>query len=91
MGQFRHAINLVSGRPQDSAFALYTVVPSDKAAIIPDNTSFTDGAVVPMALEAAVCALSLKIPGVAMPGVSTPALSLPYPSLDNAVSSVDKM
>jgi NADPH:quinone reductase-like Zn-dependent oxidoreductase len=39
--------------------------------------------VVPFALEAAVCALCLKEPGVALPGVSTPALALPYPSLQN--------
>ena len=86
----RHAINLVSGRPQDGAFALYTVIPADKAAILPDAISFTDGVVVPFALEAAVCALSLKVPGAAMPGVSTPALSLPYPSLQHPVPSAGK-
>ncbi|KAL6850829.1 putative secondary metabolism biosynthetic enzyme [Amphichorda felina] len=84
-----HGINLVSGRPQDGAYALYTVIPASKAAILPDKISFTDGVVVPFALEAAVCALSLKEPGVAMPGVATPALSLPYPSLEN-VSSLGK-
>lgn len=84
-----HGINLVSGRPQDGAYALYTVIPATKAAILPDKISFTDGVVVPFALEAAVCALSLKEPGVAMPGVATPALSLPYPSLEN-VSSLGK-
>jgi NADPH:quinone reductase-like Zn-dependent oxidoreductase len=72
---------LASGRPQDGAFALYTVIPANKAAILPDAISFTDGVVVPFALEAAACALSLKEPGVAMPGVATPALGLPYPSL----------
>jgi NADPH:quinone reductase-like Zn-dependent oxidoreductase len=77
----RHAINLTSGRPQDGAFALYTVIPADKAAILPAEISFTDGVVVPFALEAAVCALSLKEPGIAMPGVATPALGIPYPSL----------
>lgn len=83
----RHAINLTSGRPQDGAFALYTVIPADKAAILPDEISFTDGVVVPFALEAAVCALSLEEPGVAMPGVATPALGLPYPSLHDVPSS----
>ncbi|KAL2847751.1 putative zinc-binding alcohol dehydrogenase domain-containing protein cipB [Aspergillus pseudoustus] len=77
-----HAINLTTGRPQDGAYALYTVVPADKAAILPDSISFTDGAVLPMALEAAVCALSVSVPGEALPGVPTPALGLPYPSLD---------
>lgn len=83
----RHAINLTSGRPQDGAFALYTVIRADKAAILPDEISFTDGVVVPFALEAAVCSLSLKEPGVAMPGVATPALGLPYPSLHDVPSA----
>ncbi|KAJ5375577.1 Polyketide synthase enoylreductase [Penicillium concentricum] len=82
-----HAINLTSGRPQDGAFALYTVIPANKAAILPDEISFTDGVVVPFALEAAVCVLSLKEPGFAMPGVDTPALGLPYPSLKEVPSS----
>ncbi|CAG8896703.1 unnamed protein product [Penicillium egyptiacum] len=82
-----HAINLTSGRSQDGAFALYTVIPAKKAAILPDEISFTDGVVVPFALEAAVCVLSLKEPGVAMPGVATPALGLPYPSLQEMPSS----
>ncbi|KAF2649699.1 GroES-like protein [Lophiostoma macrostomum CBS 122681] len=85
-----HTINLVSGRLQDGANALFTVVPADKAAILPDSISFTDGVVVPFALEAAVCALSLKEPGVALPGVSTPALALPYPSLEDPVPSLGK-
>jgi NADPH:quinone reductase-like Zn-dependent oxidoreductase len=53
---------------------------------LPNDISFAHGVVVPFALEAAVCALSLKQPGIAMPGVATPALGLPYPSLE-AVSS----
>ena len=81
---------MVSGRPQDGAFALYTVVQADKAAILPSAISFIDGVVVPFVLEAAVCALSLKVPGVALPGVSTPALGLPYPSLQDHVPSLGK-
>ncbi|KAF2201414.1 putative zinc-binding alcohol dehydrogenase domain-containing protein cipB [Delitschia confertaspora ATCC 74209] len=84
-----HAINLTSGRPQDGAFALYTVIPATKAAILPTSISFIDGVVVPFAFEAALCVLSSKEPGVAMPGVSTPALGLPYPSLE-AVPSLGK-
>jgi NADPH:quinone reductase-like Zn-dependent oxidoreductase len=60
---------------------LYTVVPADKAAILPDAIPFTDGVVVPFALEAAICALSVKQPGTALPNIPTPALGLPYPSL----------
>jgi NADPH:quinone reductase-like Zn-dependent oxidoreductase len=86
----RHTINLVSGKPQDGGYALYTAVPANKAASLPDDISFTDGVVVPFALEAAVCALSLKIPGEALPGVPTPALGLPYPSLDANVASIGK-
>ncbi|KAH6857428.1 chaperonin 10-like protein [Alternaria rosae] len=81
-----HTVNLVSGHPQDGGYALYTVVPADKVAILPNAVSFTDGVVVPFAIEAAVCAMSLKVPGQAMPGVSTPALGLPYPSLSTATS-----
>lgn len=65
------------------------MVPADKAAILPDAISFTDGVVVPFALEAAVCALSVKEPGEAFPGVSTPALGLPYPSLEPPSVSAD--
>ncbi|KAJ4292576.1 hypothetical protein N0V90_009239 [Kalmusia sp. IMI 367209] len=85
-----HTINLVSGRPQDAAYALYSVVPANKAAILPNSISFTDGVVVPFALEAAVCALSLKEPGPCMPGVLTPALGLPYPSLEKPAPSTGK-
>lgn len=77
----RHTINLVTGRPQDAAYQLYSVVPANKAAILPQSISFTDGVVVPFAMEAAVCALSVKEPGPCMPGVQTPALGLPLPSL----------
>lgn len=85
--KFRHTVNLVSGRPQDGANALYTTVPANKAALLPDSISFTDGVVVPFALEAAVCALSVKEPGPCMPGVLTPALGLPYPSLEPVAST----
>lgn len=86
----RHAISFVSGRPQDGAFALYTAILADKAAILPDTISFKDGVVLPMAIEAVVTALSLKVPGEALPGVPTPAPGLPFPSLDNSVSSANK-
>ncbi|KAK7186253.1 hypothetical protein DPSP01_005076 [Paraphaeosphaeria sporulosa] len=84
-----HTVNLVSGRPQDGAYALYTTVPANKAAILPSSISFTDGVVVPFAMEAAVCVLSVTEPGPCMPGVLTPALGLPLPSLE-AVPSTDK-
>ncbi|KAB5517540.1 putative quinone oxidoreductase [Coniochaeta sp. 2T2.1] len=76
-----HAINLVTGKARDGAYALYTSVPGDKAAILPDSIPFTEGVVVPFALEAAVCALSVTEAGFALPSVPIPALGLPYPSL----------
>lgn len=45
---------------------------------------------VPFALEAAVCVLSVKEPGEALPGVPIPALSLPYPSLQDTAPSSSK-
>ncbi|KAH7067238.1 putative zinc-binding alcohol dehydrogenase domain-containing protein cipB [Paraphoma chrysanthemicola] len=86
-----HTTNLVSGRPEDGAYALYTVVRADKAAILPNTISFTDGVVVPFALEAAVCALSLQEAGEALPGVPLPTLGLPFPSLDGNCPSADKV
>ncbi|KAL3447720.1 chaperonin 10-like protein [Aspergillus insuetus] len=85
-----HAINLTTGHPKDGAYALYTVVPADKAAILPSSTSFTEGAILPLALEAAVCALCLQVPGEALPGVPTPVLGLSYPSLGENVKSTGK-
>ena len=85
-----HCINLVTGRPSDGACALYTVVPANKAAKLPDHISFIDGVVVPFAIEAAVCALCITEPGACIPGVSTPALGLPYPTLQAPAPSAGK-
>lgn len=77
-----HAINFKTGQPQHGAFALYTVIPEKKVALLPDALSFTDGVVIPTALDTTVCALNVKIPGEAFPGVSIPTLGLPLPSLE---------
>ncbi|KAL7752932.1 hypothetical protein RI367_001382 [Sorochytrium milnesiophthora] len=79
-----HTIGLLSGRPQDGAFALYSTVQANKAAILPDNIPFTDGVVLPLALETAVGGLFLKEPIPVMGGAFMPALALPYPSLKDA-------
>lgn len=42
----RHCIGLVTGRPSDGAYQLYTVVPAAKTAILPDHIPYTDGVVV---------------------------------------------
>ena len=76
-----HSTAFATSRPADGAFALYTAVQADKAALLPSHIPFTSGAVLPFAIEAAVCALSVQEPGPCMPGVVTPALALPYPSL----------
>lgn len=86
----RHAVNLVSGRPEDAAFALYAVIPTDKAVILSRSITFSEGVVVPFAFEAVVCTLPVKTPGIAMSGISTPALGLPYPSLQLPVPSLAK-
>lgn len=83
-----------SGRPQDGAFQLYTVLSVNKAAKLPPSVSFTDGVVLPLALETAICALHFDqrnpLPEF-LPGVYTPALALPYPSLkDGVLPSADK-
>jgi hypothetical protein len=83
-----HAITLWSGRPQDGAFQLYTILSVDKAAQLPPSIAYTDGVVVPMALETAMCFLHFDrrnpLPDF-LPGIYTPALALPYPSLKDAV------
>ena len=67
---------------------MYTVLSEDKAAQLPLSISFTDGVVLPIALETAICALHSDrrnpLPDF-LPGVYTPALALPYPSLNDTV------
>lgn len=76
-----HTINLVTGKPCDAAFAHYCVAPAKRTAVLPDAITFESGAVVPLALDAALSGLSVQIPGEAMPGVPIPTLGLPLPSL----------
>lgn len=82
LSQNSHSTSFATSRPADGTFALYTAVQADKAAILPSHIPFTSGVVLPFAIEAAVCALSVREPGPCMPGVLTPALALPYPSLN---------
>ena len=71
---------LTTARVCDGAFAHYTIIHASRAAILPPSIPFTDGAVLPFALAAAIAALYTSIPGVALPGVPTPALGLPLPT-----------
>ncbi|KAK3704346.1 hypothetical protein LTR37_013899 [Vermiconidia calcicola] len=82
-----HTINLVTGKSQDAAFALFSVIPAAKAASLPDKISFVEGAVLPLALETAVTGLSLQKAGTGMMGIPTPALGLPYPPLEPEAQS----
>jgi len=86
----RHGMTLVTGRPEDGAFALYTVVRADRAAILPSSIAFTDGVAIPLALGAAACALFRQEPGEVMPGVPLAALGLPYPSILHPATSSGK-
>lgn len=81
-----HCINLTTGADADGAYQLFTAIKADKAAILPSSISFTDGVVLPFAIEAAACALLVREPGPCMPGVSTPALALPAPCLTSTRS-----
>jgi NADPH:quinone reductase-like Zn-dependent oxidoreductase len=83
-------MTLVTGRPEDGAFALYTVVRADRAALLPNSIAFTDGVVIPLAVGAAACALFRQEPGEVMPGVPLTVLGLPYPSVLHPVTSSGK-
>lgn len=69
-----HGWGLVTGKPQDSAFSLYTNLPAKNAAIVPSSVHFKDAAVLPMAVDTATC-------GLFQP---SPMFALPWPSLKPA-------
>jgi NADPH:quinone reductase-like Zn-dependent oxidoreductase len=56
-------------------------VPSTTTAILPNSIPFESGAVVPLALDAAIAGLYNTTEGEAMPGVQLPTMGLPLPSL----------
>lgn len=83
-------MTLVTGRPEDGAFALYTIIPANRAALLPNSIPFKDGVALPLAIGAAACALFREGPGEVMPGVPLTALGLPYPSLQHPITSLKK-
>ncbi|KAF2158505.1 hypothetical protein M409DRAFT_38206 [Zasmidium cellare ATCC 36951] len=85
-----HTVLLTHGREQDGAYALYTAVLENKAALIPENVPFKDAVVIPTALESAVCALNIKEATTIMPGVQKGALGLPSASLEAKPRSIGK-
>jgi len=58
LNSFSHTINLATGELHDAAFALYSTVRAAKAAHLPASIPFTEGAVLPLALETTVVGLS---------------------------------
>ncbi|EMC93484.1 hypothetical protein BAUCODRAFT_125342 [Baudoinia panamericana UAMH 10762] len=67
-----HTISLMTQTPQDGGFQLYSRLVAGKAAHLPQNITFTSGAVLPLALDTA--AVGLYSTGGA-------GLGLPFPSL----------
>jgi hypothetical protein len=53
----RHVISLLSKKPQDGGFQLYTVAPAVSTAIIPSNISYIEAAVLPLAVDTAALGL----------------------------------
>lgn len=52
-----HAMGLATQRPENGAFQLYTAVPANVAARIPESLSFEQAAVVPLGLSTAAAGL----------------------------------
>jgi len=68
-----HVISLLSQKPQDGGFQLYTVAPAVSTAIIPSKISYMEAAVLPLAVDTAALGLyDLREKGF---------IGLPYPSL----------
>ena len=67
-----HAISLLSQKPTDGGFALYTSAQAGVTGIIPSSTSFTEASVVPLAFDTA--AVGLYLPA------DQGFLGLPFPS-----------
>lgn len=71
-----HAVSLLSQEPKYGAFQHYTAIEAEKAARIPDNLSFQDACVLPLAIDTAATGLfSSKAEGYL--DLDWPALSTP--------------
>jgi NADPH:quinone reductase-like Zn-dependent oxidoreductase len=68
-----HLDQLLTQDPQNGGFQYYTRTPAERAANIPDNISFIDASVIPLALNTA---------GHGLYGTDEGFLALPWPSLD---------
>ncbi|KAL1301532.1 hypothetical protein AAFC00_005773 [Neodothiora populina] len=64
-----HCIGLATKKPEDNAFQSYTRVPAITTSLLPSSASFTEGAVLPLAISTATAGLYQE-----------DALALPYPT-----------
>jgi NADPH:quinone reductase-like Zn-dependent oxidoreductase len=53
----RHVIGLLSQKPQDGGFQLYTAAPAVSTAIIPSKISYMEATVLPLAVDTAAVGL----------------------------------
>ncbi|PSK45989.1 hypothetical protein B9Z65_4957 [Elsinoe australis] len=65
-----HALSLGDGQPQSGGFQLYTAVYAVAATKLPSNVSYTQGSVLPLAVDTAIVGL-----------YGSDILALPYPEL----------
>ena len=69
----RHTISLLTNDPTDGGFQLYSAAQAATTAVIPSNVSYTEGSVIPLALDTAAVGLYSS--------TSDGCLGLPFPSL----------
>jgi NADPH:quinone reductase-like Zn-dependent oxidoreductase len=55
-----HAWQFLTGQSEDGAFSLYVRIPAGNAAILPDKIPYTDGVVLPLAIDTAACGFYSK-------------------------------
>lgn len=67
-------VSLLTSKPEDGGFQLYSAAVAGKSAQLPSNVSFNEGAVIPLALDTAAVGLY----SAAQDGF----LGLPLPSFD---------
>lgn len=62
-----HAWSLLTGKPEDGAFSLFSRVPAKNAAAVPAQIKFWEAAVLPMAIDTAVAGLFQGDPTLGLP------------------------
>ena len=74
----RHSISLLSSNAEDGGFQLYSRAQAATTTVIPDEISYTDASVLPLAIDTAAVGLYSE--------VSKGFLGLPMPSLKPSAS-----